>query len=250
MELLTRLYDYFNSLHIKYNPKEYRIDYQQGQPVPYLVIDNFLPEDIFELAQQEIANIPEHQWTRFTRKGSLMRECKVLSGAPILQTLTHCFNSGIFLDWLETLTGKEKIISDPRLVGAGLSTCQPGHSLKLHTDFNWNEQLHLNRACSAILYLAPEWKEEWEGALEFWDFERKECLVKTYPMPNRLIIWDYDERLIHGYPTPVACPSDKQRENLRLFYYQSNSTPISQPHRSLYWWNEETKTPYDDRTQR
>lgn len=247
---MNRLYNYFNNLHLKYNPKEYKIDYLQKEPVPYLVIDDFLPHDVFVEAQQEIATIPKEQWTNFTRKGSLMQECKNLAGASVLQTLTHCFNSGVFLDWLETLTGKDRIISDPKLVGAGLSTCKKGHFLNLHTDFNWNEQLHLNRSCSAILYLNPVWKEDWNGALEFWDFERTHCIVKTYPMPNRLIIWDYDERLIHGYPTPIDCPEDLQRENIRLFYYASNSTPISTPHRSLYWWDDKTKTAFDNRNER
>jgi hypothetical protein len=247
---MKSLYDYFNNLYLKYNPKEYHLDYIQKEPVPYLVIDDFLPKDILTQAQSEIAQIPDYQWTNFTRKGSLMRECKIFSSAPTIQTLTHCFNSGVFLNWLEALTGKDRIISDPKLVGAGLSTCSNGHFLNLHTDFNWNEQLHLNRSCSAILYLNPKWDEQWNGALEFWDFERTECLVKTYPIPNRLIIWDYDERLIHGYPTPLACPTDQQRENLRLFYYSSNSTPISNPHRSLYWWDEQTKMPFDNRNER
>jgi len=249
-QYLAELYEYFNTLHIKYNPKEYRTDWQAGEPVPYLVIDNFLPQEIFDLAQAEINQIPRHQWTQFTRNGSFMNECKNLAHAPVLQTITHCFNSGVFIDWLESLSDKEKIISDPRLVGAGLSTCPRGSSLKLHTDFNWNDELYLNRSMSLILYLAPEWQEEWEGALEFWDFDRTHCVTKTYPQPNRLIIWDYDERLIHGYPTPIACPQDRQRENLRLFYYKSNATPLSKPHRSLYWWDDKTKTPFDKRTER
>lgn len=250
MNLAQELYEYFNTLHIKYPPKEYRVDWQEGKPVPYLVIDNFLPEHIYKAAQAEIATIPKHQWTQFTRRGSLMDECKNLAGAPVLQTLTHCFNSGVFLDWLEGFTGIERIISDPRLVGAGLSTCQPGHSLKLHTDFNWNEQLHLNRAMSLILYLAPEWDPAWGGALEFWDFERTHAVHKIECLPNRLLLWLYDERFIHGYPDPLVCPEGVQRENLRLFYYTSNATPTSQPHRSLYWWDEALKAPYDVRTEK
>jgi len=250
MKIIQDLYSFFNNLSDTCPVDIMQIQWQDGMPVPYVVIDNFLPEHIYKVAREEISIIPPDQWTQFTRNGSLMNECKNLINAPVLQTLTHCFNSSVFLTWLGAVTSIGRLISDPRLVGAGLSTCKPGYSLKLHTDFNWNEQLHLNRMLSLILYLSPEWKPEWGGSLEFWNFERTQSVTKIECLPNRLLLWLYDERLIHGYPDPLNCPENTQRENLRLFYYTSNSTPISQPHRSLYWWDNDTNTPYDDRTQK
>jgi Rps23 Pro-64 3,4-dihydroxylase Tpa1-like proline 4-hydroxylase len=177
-----------------------------------------------------------------------MQECKSFRSADALQTLVHCFNSGIFLDWLEAVTGKTKIISDPHLIGAGLSVTTQGSSLKLHTDFNWNDEIALNRIMSLILYTNPEWQSQWGGHLEFWSLDRDRCLQKISPRPNRLIIWHYDERLWHGYPDPLQCPQDQARVALRVFYYQSNATPLTPPHRSLYWYDAETGHAKDDRT--
>lgn len=231
----------------KYLPKDYKIDYKYGNPVPWIVFDDFLPNDLLRTIQKEINQIPEHIWTPFTRAGSMMKECNHLKYSPTIRELALNLNSHEFLSWLENLTGIEKILPDPHFIGAGLMRCFTGDSLKLHTDFNWNEQLHLNRCLNMILYLSPEWQEDWHGALEFWNFEKTECLHKIYPIPNRLLIWEYDDRTIHGHPTPIACPPGASRDGLRMFYFKSNSTPEVPPHRSLYWFDEEEKKAYDKR---
>jgi len=231
----------------KYDPKDYSIDYAHGQPVPWIVFDDFLPEDILLAVQEEIELIPKHMWSKFTRNGSFMLECNNLKYAPRIRDLVLNFNSGEFIHWLEAITGTTKVIPDPHLIGAGLMRCGAGHNLKLHTDFNWNEQLHLNRKLSMILYVSKEWETEWGGSLEFWDFEKTQCLHRVDPKPNRLLIWDYDERLIHGHPLPIDCPDDASRDGLRLFYFGSNATPLNAPHRSLYWFDDQNNKSYDRR---
>jgi hypothetical protein len=242
-----QLYQFFNNLPKKFHPRDYLWDYKNGSPVPFLVVDDFLPQDLFSVVSQQTASIPQDYWTRFTRNGSCMRESKNFQATPLLQTLCHGFNSGAFLDWLENITGWRNLISDPHLIGAGVSETINGHSLKLHTDFNWNDELRLNRCLSLILYINPEWQSEWGGALEFWDFDRQGPVQNIDCLSNRLLIWDYDERLYHGYPQPINCPEDNYRMALRIFYYQSNSTPHTQPHRSLYWYDEKSKKPMDMR---
>lgn len=239
-----------NLITSKYDPKNYAIDYSHGTPVPWLTFDDFLPPDVLEAVQQEIDAIPEHLWGKFTRNGSFMKECNNLNYSPVIRELALNFNSSEFVTWLENITGITKIIPDPHLIGAGLMRCGPGDSLKLHTDFNWNEQLHLNRCLSMILYISRDWREEWQGGLEFWDFEKQKCLHRIAPMPNRLLIWNYHERLIHGHPIPITCPENLSRDGLRMFYFNSNATPLSPPHRSLYWFDDDNKTPFDRRENR
>lgn len=234
----------------KYNPKDYAVDYSLGVPVPWLVFDDFLPTDLFCKVREEINIIPEHIWTKFTRNGSMMKECNNLKFSPVIRELALNFNSHEFVRWLEDITGISRIIPDPHLIGAGLMRCYHGDSLKLHTDYNWNEQLHLNRCLSMILYLSPEWDESWQGNLEFWNFDKTECLHRVSPQPNRLLIWNYDERTVHGHPHPLQSPKNVTRDGLRMFYFHSNAIPKSPPHRSLYWFDEENKRPFDRKENR
>lgn len=234
----------------KYHPKDYAIDYSHGLPVPWLAFDDFLPVNLLVKIQEEINTVPAHLWTSFTRNGSMMKECTNLKFAPYTRELALNFNSHEFVSWLQNMTGLDRIIPDPHFIGAGLMRCYRGDSLKLHTDFNWNEQLHLNRCLSMILYLSQEWQEDWGGHLEFWDFEKTRCLHRVSPRPNRLLIWNYDERTIHGHPNPITCPDAVSRDGLRIFYFQSNATPLTPPHRSLYWFDDAEKKPFDRKENR
>lgn len=234
-----------NLLTEKYEAKDYAIDYAHGTPVPWIFFDDFLPTSVLKQVQDEINIIPQHLWSNFTRNGSMMMECNNLKYSPFIRELVMNLNSSEFLLWLESITGIKRLIPDPHLIGAGMMRCGPGHCLQLHTDFNWNEQLHLNRALSLILYTSQEWQDHWNGNLEFWDFEKNKCLHTISPRPNRLLIWNYNEKLIHGHPKPIDCPEGIFRDGLRLFYFTSNASPLSAPHRSLYWFDEQTKTPYD-----
>lgn len=234
----------------KYHPKDYALDYSHGEPIPWLVFDDFLPDSLLATIQDEIDMIPLHLWSNFTRAGSMMKECNNLKFAPAIRDLALNLNSHEFVQWLEAMTGIDRIVPDPHLIGAGLMRCYAGDRLQLHTDFNWNEQLHLDRCLSMILYLSRDWQESWGGSLEFWDFDRTQCLHRITPKPNRLLVWNYDERLVHGHPTPLGCPDSVSRDGLRMFYFKSNAVPTSTPHRSLYWFDETTNTPYDRRENR
>lgn len=229
----------------KYDAKDYSVDYQKATPVPWILFDDFLPQPLLADIQRDIDQIPLHVWSVFDRNGSHMLECNNLKYAPLTRMLALYFNSSEFISWLEALTGHQKLIGDPHLIGAGLMRCGPGHSLKLHTDFNWNEQLRLNRCVSMILYTSKTWQPDWGGGLEFWSIDRQQCQHVIEPRPNRLLIWDYHEHFAHGHPSPIQCPTDASRDGLRMFYFTSNSTPISQPHRSLYWFDETSQKPFD-----
>lgn len=222
----------------KYNPKSYETDYQNGTPIPWISFEDFLPQDYMLSVKKEVANIPEHLWTKFTRNGSLFYECNKLKYSPFTRQLIMAFNSSEFVTWLEQLTGLNKLIPDPHLIGAGLMKFGNQGCIKLHTDFNWNDQLNLNRALSMILYLSDDWDESWGGSLEFWSLDRQNCLHKVEPKCNKLLLWNYDEQFLHGHSNQITCPPGKYRIGLRLFYFTSNATPINPPHRSLYWYDD------------
>jgi len=227
-------------------------EFKLGQPVPMTVVDNFLPESVALNLFDESNSIPTEYWTTFTRNGSHMRECKHLSQSPNAFNLVAYLHSSYALHHLQEITGIEKLIPDPHLVGAGYSKSGNGDTLKIHNDFNWNEELQLHRALSLILYISPNWQSEWGGALDFYD-NKRENIVRTIDcIFNRCLIWKYDKFGFHGYETPINCPDDQFRTTFRLYYYTSNSTYKldDPPHRSQYWFDENTGNPYDLREHR
>lgn len=216
-------------------------------PYPMIVLDDFLPKDFADKLQQECETIPDQHWTDFTRRGSWMKECKNLEVAPVAFDFVNQMHSALGMEWLEKVTGIKDLIPDPYLVGAGYSKTYRGYSLKMHTDFNWNDKLKLHRMLSFIIYLNPDWEDSWGGGLRFNDFNNEEKIQEVIPKHNRMVMWRYHKRGFHGYPDPLECPEGRSRNTFRLFFYISDAEydPDDRPHRSLYWFDKELGEPYD-----
>jgi len=230
----AEIYKFFNDIDHRYDLVKLKEHHFAGDPVPYTIIDDFLPRDIFNIVVKEIDDISSESWTVFANETSSREEVRNFVTAPHIQTLSNSMQGPSFLKWLEAITGVEKLIPDPYLRGGGITSVSTGNKLGLHTDFNWNEQLRLTRQVNLIVYLNPVWEDSWGGNLEFWNFENTECVTSISPKPNRLAIWNYSKQLIHGHPQPLTCPENIQRQNLIQFYYNSNATHETLPRRSLF----------------
>jgi hypothetical protein len=230
----SQIYKFFNEIDQQYEPAALAQAHTATSPVPYTIIDNFFPEELFKTLSFEVDFLQESDWTVFSNDASYRKECRNFSSTPRIQSMAYSFQGSAFLKWIEQVTGLDKLVADPHYRGGGITRVSRGDSLGLHNDFNWNEQIRLTRRANLILYMNAEWQTEWGGELELWDFDRTECLVKIAPKPNRLAIWNYDERLIHGAPHPLNCPEHIARQNFIQFYYSSNATHETAPHRSQF----------------
>lgn len=222
-------------------------EYRSHPSYSKLEIKNFLPPDVVSEMALELDNLPLEECKKFTRKNSCMYEFNDLDRTPIQDAVVNSLHSSTFLKWLQEITDTVDLIPDPHLVGAGYSKSYTGDSLKIHTDFNWNDQLRLHRRLSVVIYLNEEWDEKWGGNLDFYDTCREKVLSRVVPGPGNIVIWSYNNLAYHGYPEPMKNPKGTCRKNLRLFYYVSNSKHDEKfpPHRSLYWFDEKEKAPYD-----
>ena len=176
-----------------------------------------------------------------------MLEKQDINDCPVASSVQQALSTSNFLQWLGKLTGHSDLIPDPHMIGAGYMRCQQGDSLKLHTDFNFNNTLGLYRLISINIYLNTGWQEAWNGDLQFWDFDRTRCVKRYYPEAGRAVIWTYHKFGFHGHPNPLKCPIEVNRDGFRIFYYVSASKykVDRQPHRSLYWYDNDEKQPYD-----
>ena len=230
----SNVYKFFSGLEQNYSVENLKVSHFQKDPVPFTFIDNFLPADIFTSILDEIKNIPKDNYTAFSSKDSHRQECRNFVDSPLLHTVANSFHSSSFLHWIEKITGVERLIPDPHLRGGGLTRTLSNNKLGLHTDFNWNDQLRLNRKVNLILYLTPDWQSEWNGDLELWDQKGTKCVAKIEPKANRLAFWNYETWLLHGHSNKLEMPNDVSRDNLIHFYYTSNATWEEDPRRSQF----------------
>lgn len=212
--------------------------FRSAQPYPHLVIDDFLSVECAEQLAREFPSVDGLAWDHYAAPGL---EVKLGSSREELfpeahRQAIHDFNTGIFVRFLEQLTGIDHLLADPHLAGGGLHLTRKGGLLGIHADFNWNEKLEAHRRLNFLVYLTPGWQPGYGGQLEIWDTQAKALVHTIDPLFNRAVVFTTRSDTFHGHPVPWTAPDGVDRKSIAMYYY-STSRPDSErrsPHNTLY----------------
>lgn len=195
--------------------------YKEARPFPHIHLLNFLEEDAARSLAEQFPSPSSNAWIQYKHfnenKSGLTRRELFPEG---LRKLVDELNSEEFLSWLSQLTGIPNLVADPTLEGGGLHQSGRGGFLNLHTDFTvHHSHKEWRRRVNLILYLNPEWREEWGGAIELWDARMQKCCASVPPFLNHALIFSTIEDSFHGFPEKLRCPEGVSRKSLALYYY-------------------------------
>lgn len=204
---------------------ERRDEYRTARPFPHVVFDDFADEATLDAVLAEFPTDDADAWWHFASD----HERKLASGpdtdlGPATRGLLAELNSAAFTDFLSELTGVGGLIVDQYFEGGGLHQIQAGGHLDIHVDFNRHPATGLDRRLNVLLYLNRDWQAEWGGALELWSRDMGRCERRIVPRFNRLVVFSTTGHSFHGHPEPLACPPERSRRSLALYYY-SNGRP-------------------------
>jgi Rps23 Pro-64 3,4-dihydroxylase Tpa1-like proline 4-hydroxylase len=202
-----------------------RAEYQAARPFPHVVFDEFAAKAALEDVLSEFPSAEHDAWWRFDsdNERKLASRPDTELGEATRQLLAE-LHSATFTDFLQELTGISGLVVDPHLEGGGLHQIQRGGHLNVHVDFNRHPATGLDRRLNVLLYLNPGWEPAWGGALELWSSDMRRCEKSIAPLFNRLVVFSTTRSSFHGHPEPLACPPDRSRRSLALYYY-SNGRP-------------------------
>lgn len=127
-------------------------------------------------------------------------------------------------------------IPDTLLWGAGLHEMGNGQYLDLHLDSDGHPLTGMERRINALLYLTPDWHEEWGGKLEFWQVRDGKPVEKQHevvPQFGRVVLFAPEEGIAHGVPEPLCCPETVTRKSLSVFWWGLPRRP-AQRSRALF----------------
>lgn len=201
--------------------------FSQASPFPHLVIDNFFPPArVHAIAKEVGTETIDPEAPDYGFKGK-RRNSDLATFPPEARAMVEELNSREFISWLERVTGIEGLHPDPDLHGGGLHQIPPGGYLGVHTDFNWHHKLNMHRRLNLLLYLNENWNEDWGGALELWTEDQIEAdhgsaAVSLMPLFNRVVIFATTDFSYHGHPHKLACPPDRTRNSIALYYYSKD----------------------------
>ena len=195
--------------------------YRSASPFPHIELKDFLNCSIASQMAAEFPAMGNDSWIQYKHKNENkvgMPDRSLFP--PLIGQVVDQLNSPAFVAWVSVLTGIPNLLADPSLEGGGLHQSGRGGFLNVNTDFsthhynkNWRRRVNL------ILYLNPEWREDWGGSLEFWDTSMRCCAAKYLPLLNHAVIFNTDEKSLHGFPDPLTCPDGTSRKSLALYFY-------------------------------
>lgn len=208
--------------------------YATNAPFPHIVIDNFLNPAVLQQALAAFPSIDDLKWMKRDAKSATGKTAQLkkfdfalgrkhldeeLELDPLLRYLMLELNSGTFLYFLQTLTGIQKLIADPKMLGGGLHQTLPGGMLRIHADFLKHPLYAFDRRLNVLLFLNDDWRPEYGGNLELWSADMARCEREIAPIANRCVIFTTTETSYHGYTTPIACPEGRSRKSIAMYYY-------------------------------
>lgn len=193
--------------------------YMAGDPFPSIVLDDFIDPDVLRplLAEWPAAGAAR-AYDRAQERLKFEWQPKDIH-TPRLRAFLAEMNGEPMLRFLEALTGIRKLIADPYYVGGGLHETRAGGHLSVHADFNVHKGMNVVRRLNLLIYLNEDWDEAWGGHLELWTRDMKERRARIAPVLGRAVIFNTDLDSFHGVPDPLACPPDRSRKSLALYYY-------------------------------
>lgn len=207
-------------------------NYTNQKPFPHVVIDNFLNNDTIKLMMKfskslKLENCDNNRLPPNNNTQYKYAYDNFNSFPNEIKELFTFLNSKEFIAKLKKLTGiSDCIIGNTELKGAGFHKITNKGFLNLHTDFNnYNDAItgSLDRRINLLLYLNPEWKEEYKGHLWLCNKDGKKIEKKILPILNRCVIFSTTNKSIHGHPERLNVPEGITRDSIATYYYTKNT---------------------------
>eukprot|EP00927_Polykrikos_kofoidii_P004326 TRINITY_DN11710_c0_g1_i5.p1 TRINITY_DN11710_c0_g1~~TRINITY_DN11710_c0_g1_i5.p1 ORF type:complete len:729 (+),score=38.20 TRINITY_DN11710_c0_g1_i5:47-2233(+) len=204
---------------------------------PHWALDGLLPEPWLQRVAQEIPEsdgdsrgcLHDKAWSCFSKSeqdSHYQNSKNQLEGeqftGPATQLLFGFLRSPSWVGFLESTLGIQRLIPDPSMLGAGIHNTLKGGFLKLHADFNYNDEMMLHRRVNILLFLNDDWKEEFGGHVELWNQNVTSCGVRALPIMGRIVAFRSTDFILHGHPHPLTPPRGRSRRSIAMYYYTTS----------------------------
>uniref|UniRef100_A0A6C0D1D6 Prolyl 4-hydroxylase alpha subunit Fe(2+) 2OG dioxygenase domain-containing protein n=1 Tax=viral metagenome TaxID=1070528 RepID=A0A6C0D1D6_9ZZZZ len=202
-------------------------DYQDTLPYPYLVKDNFIHKNFATLIQNEILNIPDSEWDRYSNPFEQKYTLRDKFNFPTnLKLLFDELQSTEFVNKLSNICGYKLSLDNTRNFW-GVHKYDKGDKLDIHRDAGLHPVNMLKKQLTLGIYLSSNWKSEYDCKLEIWKGDMNSIHEKVdsiEPIFNRLILFTCNDYSWHGNPEPVnsAFINDAKRIFVTISYLSEN----------------------------
>jgi Rps23 Pro-64 3,4-dihydroxylase Tpa1-like proline 4-hydroxylase len=191
--------------------------FQESQPFRFVVIDDFLNADV---ARQLAKDFPPLDAMKVQYKGlnEFKAEHSNFTNLHSFEQLYTAISNQNVTTLIETITGIGGLQTISDRYGFGLHQGGTDSFLDIHIDYNLHPTEKKLRRLNLILFLNEQWKDNWGGALEFWNKDVSACIQKILPLFNRCVLFECHDYSFHGY-SRITCPADVTRKSFYQYYF-------------------------------
>jgi len=210
-------------------------EFEEGKPFRHVIIDNFFNDETALKLSNEFPDYNDAQlWAIYNNP---IEKKKLTPNWGLFPPTTYraftLMNTPEFVEKVKKITGIPNLVADYGMHGGGWHVHTRGGKLNIHKDYSIHPKLGMERRINIIIYLSPDWNEEWGGGLELWSHDAennqpKECVTKVYNKFNRAVLFDTAQNSWHGLPTETLCPEGVYRKSLAI-YYVSEARDCAEP---------------------
>ncbi|WGV15920.1 2OG-Fe(II) oxygenase [Fuscovulum ytuae] len=199
--------------------KRLALEYQGKRPFDHGCFDNFLPIKLIEKVREEALAMGQADPQNMSANERLKTSFNPDRMPLYTRAVFNALNSRAFLQFLEEMSGIRGLIPDPYYMGGGIHRTETTGMLAIHADFTHHSLMNLERRLNVLIYLNPEWKEEYGGSFEVWTDDMSEKVASFVPVMNRMCCFSTGQNSMHGNPEPVNHPDGEPRLSIALYYY-------------------------------
>ncbi len=216
--------------------KALREEFHAKQPFHYLRLENLVFEERARQIHEEFPPIDPENWVDSNGLHQKNKWTNPIVKGSVAERFFQEANAPEFLAFIGRITGIPKLLGDESFFGAGYHQTRDQGFLNVHVDFNKLMGTDLDRRLNLLLFLNPDWKAAYGGALELWDMEQRVCLEKILPGFNRCVIFETNDISYHGHPEPVNTGNTTTRKSLSVYYYSEgrDDGASTREHNTLY----------------
>lgn len=219
--------------------------YGKKPPFDHVVIDDFFDHKFACLLAEEFPEFESNVWHDYNNPLEIKKTSNNWNFFPEKTYSTFAyFNSEYWLDFLSSnILDGEKLYGDSGLNGGGWHAHKKGGKLNTHLDYSLHPKLLLQRKLNIIIYINPDWKEEWGGSLGFWDNKSPEkpgkLVTSVWSKFNRAVIFDTTQNSWHGLPEPLQCPDHQVRRSIAAYFLCEPKVGVDERGKAMFAPTEE-----------
>jgi Rps23 Pro-64 3,4-dihydroxylase Tpa1-like proline 4-hydroxylase len=215
--------------------------FRDADPFRHVVIADFFVPEVAQRLLDDFPAFDEQFAPGEMRRGgrkATRRNVRDLSDA--YRQVDDFLQAPEFLNLMSDVTGIPDLLYDSEYHGGGTHENIDGAKLYTHVDFNYHPK-GWHRRLNLIVYLSPQWEDEWGGNLELhsnpWDPSTDHAKTVSTKF-NQAVLFETTEHSWHGF-SQIRLPEDHRHVSRKSFavYLYTNDRPADQTaasHSTIY----------------